>query len=203
MEFFIDGKWRPSATARTMPVVNPATGETVDRVPVGNGEDADQAIVSAANAFRHWRKVSMARRAKLQHAAAQRLRDRADEFSRLLTLELGRPLAGAKVEIERSADLLDYFAEEGLRLRGEIPMINEEHERVLVVREPMGVVVAIAPFNYPITLLTFKLGAALMTGCTVVAKPASDTPLTTLLLAELFFQVGYPPGVFNLKTSVS
>ncbi len=200
MEFFIDGKWRPSATARTMPVVNPATGETVDRVPVGNGEDADQAIVSAASAFRHWRKVSMARRAKLQHAAAQRLRDRADEFSRLLTLELGRPLAGAKVEIERSADLLDYFAEEGLRLRGEIPMINEEHERVLVVREPMGVVVAIAPFNYPITLLTFKLGAALMTGCTVVAKPASDTPLTTLLLAELFFQVGYPPGVFNALT---
>lgn len=200
MDFFIDGKWVPSTTSRMMPVVNPATGETVDRVPVGNSEDADRAIASAASAFKQWRKVPMARRAKLQHVAAQRLRDRADEFSRLLTLELGRPLAGAKVEIERSADLLDYFAEEGLRLRGEIPMINEEHERVLVVKEPVGVVVAIAPFNYPITLLTFKLGAALMTGCTVVAKPASDTPLTTLLLAELFFQVGYPPGVFNALT---
>ena len=200
MDFFIDGKWVPSTTARTMPVVNPATGETVDSVPMGNVDDADLAIASAASAFKQWRKVPMARRAKLQHAAAQRMRERAETFSRLLTLELGRPLSGSKVEIERSADLLDYFAEEGLRLRGEIPMINEEHERVLVVKEPVGVVVAIAPFNYPITLLTFKLGAALMTGCTVVAKPASDTPLTTLLLAELFFQVGYPPGVFNALT---
>lgn len=200
MDFFIDGKWVPSTTARTMPVVNPATGETVDSVPMGNADDANLAIASAASAFKQWRKVPMARRAKLQHAAAQRLRDRAEAFSRLLTLELGRPLTGSKVEIERSADLLDYFAEEGLRLRGEIPMINEEHERVLVVKEPVGVVVAIAPFNYPITLLTFKLGAALMTGCTVVAKPASDTPLTTLLLAELFFQAGYPPGVFNALT---
>jgi len=200
MDFFIDGKWVPSTTARMMPVVNPATGETVDSVPMGNADDADLAIISAASAFKQWRKVPMARRAKLQHAAAQRLRERAKEFSRLLTSELGRPLTGSKVEIERSADLLDYFAEEGLRLRGEIPMINEEHERVLVVKEPVGVVVAIAPFNYPITLLTFKLGAALMTGCTVVAKPASDTPLTTLLLAELFFQVGYPPGVFNALT---
>ena len=200
MDFFIDGQWLPSTTARTMPVVNPATGETVDSVPLGNAQDADRAIASAARAFQQWRRVPMAKRAKLQHAAAQRLRERCEEFARLLTLELGRPLAGARVEIERSADLLDYFAEEGLRLRGEIPMINEQQERVLVVKEPVGVVVAIAPFNYPITLLTFKLGAALMTGCSVVAKPASDTPLTTLLLAELFFRVGYPPGVFNALT---
>jgi succinate-semialdehyde dehydrogenase/glutarate-semialdehyde dehydrogenase len=200
MNFFIDGKWMAATTPRMMPVINPATGEEIDSVPLGNAADADRAIASAASAFKQWRKVSMARRAKLQHAAAQRLRERSDEFARLLTLELGRPLAGSKVEIERSADLIDYFAEEGLRLRGEIPMINEENERVLVVKEPVGVVVAIAPFNYPITLLTFKLGAALMTGCTVVAKPASDTPLTTLLLAELFHQVGYPPGVFNAIT---
>lgn len=200
MNFFIDGKWTPASTGRMMAVTNPATGETIDSVPLGNAEDADRAIASAAAAFKQWRRVPMARRAKLQHAAAARLRERADEFARLLTLELGRPLAGAKIEMERSADLLDYFAEEGLRLRGEIPMINEEHERVLVVKEPVGVVVAIAPFNYPITLLTFKLGAALMTGCTVVAKPASDTPLTTLHLAELFSQVGYPPGVFNAIT---
>ena len=200
MDFFIDGKWTPATAGRTMPVVNPATGERIDSVPMGDAEDADRAIAAAAGAFKQWRRVPMARRAKLQHLAAQRLRERADEFARLLTQELGRPLHGAKVEIERSADLLDYFAEEGLRLSGEMPMINEAHERVLVVKEPVGVVVAIAPFNYPITLLTFKLGAALMTGCTVVAKPASDTPLTTLLLAELFSQVGYPPGVFNALT---
>jgi len=200
MEFFIDGKWTAALTSRTMPVINPATGETIDSVPLGNAADADRAIVAAALAFKQWRKFPMARRAKLQHAAAQRLREQADEFARLLTLELGRPLAGSKIEIERSADLLDYFAEEGLRLCGEMPMINEENERVLVVKEPVGVVIAIAPFNYPITLLTFKLGAALITGCSVVAKPASDTPLTTLLLAELFHQAGYPAGVFNAIT---
>lgn len=200
MDFFINGTWAAGATSRSIPVVNPATGHTVDTVPDGNEVDVDRAINSAAVAFRSWRKVPMAQRAKLQHAAAKRLRKRAEEFANLLTLELGRPLAGTRIEIERSADLLDYFAEEGLRLRGEIPMINEEYERVFVVKEPVGVVIAIAPFNYPITLLTFKLGAALMTGCTVVGKPASDTPITTLLLAELFHQVGYPPGVFNAIT---
>ncbi len=200
MDFFIDGNWTPATSSQLIRVTNPATGETLETVPSGNAGDADRAIVSAAKAFALWRKVPMARRASLQHAAAQRLRERADEFAQLLTLELGRPLAGSKNEIERSADLLDYFAEEGLRLRGEIPMINEESERVLVVKEPLGVVVAITPFNYPITLLIFKLGAALMTGCTVVAKPASNTPLTTLLLAELFHQAGYPPGAFNAIT---
>lgn len=200
MDFFLHGEWSPSATARTIPVENPATGELIDTVPLGNAADADRAIASAAAALRPWRRTPMAQRAKLQHGAAQRLRDRADDFARLLTLELGRPLAGSRAEIDRTADLLDYFAEEGLRLKGELPMINEASERVLVVKEPVGVVVAIAPFNYPLTLLTFKLGAALITGCTVVAKPATATPLTTLKLAELFHQVGYPPGVFNALT---
>jgi succinate-semialdehyde dehydrogenase / glutarate-semialdehyde dehydrogenase len=200
MRFFIHGEWSPSTTSRTVAVTNPATGELVDSVPLGDAADADRAVASAAAALKHWRKTPMAERARLQHAAAQRLRGRAEELARLLTLELGRPLAGSKAEVERTADLLDYFAEEGLRLKGEIPMINEANERVLVVKEPVGVVVAIAPFNYPLTLLTFKLGAALITGCTVVAKPATATPLTTLQLAELFHQVGYPPGVFNALT---
>jgi succinate-semialdehyde dehydrogenase / glutarate-semialdehyde dehydrogenase len=200
MDFFIHGEWSPSTSSRTIPVENPATGEIIDTVPLGNAADADRAIASAAAALRHWRRAPMAQRARLQHAAAQRLRGQADDFARLLTLELGRPLAGSRTEIERTADLLDYFAEEGLRLKGEIPMINEANERVLVVKEPVGVVVAIAPFNYPLTLLTFKLGAALITGCTVVAKPATATPLTTLKLAELFHQAGYPPGVFNALT---
>ena len=200
MDFYIHGEWRPSTTGRTVAVTNPATGELVDTVPLGNAADADRAVASSAAAWKQWRKVPMAERARLQHAAAQRIRERAGELARLLTLELGRPLAGSRTEVDRVADLLDYFAEEGLRLHGEIPMINEPHERVLVVKEPVGVVVAIAPFNYPLTLLTFKLGAAIITGCTVVAKPATATPLTTLKLAELFCQVGYPPGVFNALT---
>ena len=200
MNFFINGEWAPSVSGHTLPVHNPATGEIIDSVPAGNAEDADRAVRSARAAFDGWRARTMAERAALQHAAASAMRTRKDEIARMLTLELGRPLAGARTEVERTAELLDYFAEEGLRLRGDIPLLNLPDERVLVVKEPVGVVVAIAPFNYPLTLLTFKLGAALITGCTVVAKPALDTPLTTLMLAELFSQVGYPPGVFNVVT---
>lgn len=200
MDFFIDGTWTPAADGATSPVLNPATGEVIDTVPLGTEADADRAIRSAAAAFETWRAVPTAKRAALQHAAAALLRQRAEDMATLLTQELGRPLAGTRVEVGRVADLLDYFAEEGLRISGEIPMINEANERVLVIKEPVGVVVAIAPFNYPLTLLTFKLGAALMTGCTVVAKPASDTPLTTLRLAEVFHDAGYPPGVFNAVT---
>ena len=200
MNLFIDGEWCPSISGRTMPVHNPATGEVIDDVPVANAEDADRALRSAQAAFPGWRARPMAERARLQHAAAAEMRARIDRLAHTLTLEMGRPLAGARIEFERTAELLDYFAEEGLRLSGDIPLLNLPDERVLVVKEPVGVVVAIAPFNYPITLLTFKLGAALITGCPVVAKPAAETPLTTLLMAELFHDVGYPPGVFNVLT---
>ena len=183
-----------------MAVVNPATGEQIDTVPVSDATDADRAVISAEKAFQLWRRVPMAERARLQHAAADAMRECADEFAEMLTRELGRPLAGAKREIVRSADLLAYYAEEGLRLRGEMPLMNEPNERVLVTRQPVGVAIAITPFNYPITLLTFKLGAALITGCTIVCKPSEDTPLTTLMLAELFHSVGYPAGTFNVVT---
>ncbi|MBM4422269.1 MAG: NAD-dependent succinate-semialdehyde dehydrogenase [Chloroflexi bacterium] len=200
MKFFIDGQWTPSTSGRAAPIRNPATGETIDFVPLGDAADADRALRSAQAAFGAWRARPMADRAKLQHAAAAEMRKRLDELAHSITLEVGRPLAGARSEIERSADLLDYFAEEGLRLTGDIPLLNLPDERVMVIKEPVGVVVAITPFNYPITLLTFKIGAALIAGCAVVAKPAEDTPLTTLTLAELFHGVGFPPGVFNVVT---
>lgn len=200
MQNFIDGKWEPAVGGETMPVVNPATGEAFEAVPRSDRVDANIAIQSAQAAFETWRNVPMAERARLQHAAAAAMRERADEFGRVLTQELGRPFSAAKREIVRSAELLDYYAEEGLRLRGEMPLMGEPNERVFVTKQPLGVVIAITPFNYPITLLTFKLGAALITGCTLVCKPAEDTPLTTLMLANLFHEVGYPAGAFNVVT---
>ena len=128
------------------------------------------------------------------------MRERAPELGRTLTSELGRPLAAAITEIERSADLMDVYAEEGLRIHAEMPLTGTTGEKVIVTREPVGVVIAITPFNYPVTLLTFKLGAALIAGCTVVAKPAEDTPLSTLMLAGLFHEAGFPPGCFNVVT---
>ena len=200
MDMFIDGGWRQAASGTRHNVVNPATGAVVDTVPTGGKRDADIAIVAAERAFKTWRRTPIATRARLQKRAANLMRERAPELGRTLTSELGRPLAAAITEIERSADLMDVYAEEGLRIHAEMPLTGTTGEKVIVTREPVGVVIAITPFNYPVTLLTFKLGAALIAGCTVVAKPAEDTPLSTLMLAGLFHEAGFPPGCFNVVT---
>lgn len=199
MEMFIDGSWAPAVSGATQPVTNPTAGTVIDTVPTGDERDADIAIRAADRALAGWRATPVAERARLQRRAAQLMRDNAERIGRVLTAELGRPVAAAITEIQRSADLLDVYAEEGLRLHSEI-IAASPGEKILVTREPVGVVVAITPFNYPITLLCFKLGAALIAGCTVVAKPAEDTPMSTLFLAELFHQAGFPPGCFNVVT---
>lgn len=198
MDMFIDGAWTPAVAGGRQAVTDPTSGAVIDTVPTGGAQDADIAIRAAHRAFQSWRAVPVAERARLQRRAAALMRERAARIGAVLTSELGRPLAAAVTEIERSADLLDVYAEEGLRITAE--MSGGPGQKVLITREPLGVVVAITPFNYPITLLTFKLGAALIAGCTVVAKPAEDTPLSTLLLAELFHDAGFPPGVFNVVT---
>lgn len=200
MDMFIDGTWMPAHSGARENVINPATGAVVDTVPTGDAVDADIAIRAADRAFASWKTTPIAERVRLQKRAAQLLRERAREIGRVLTTELGRPLSGAVTEIERSADLLDVYAEEGLRIRAEMPLTSVAGEKLIVTREPVGVVVAITPFNYPITLLSFKLGAALVAGCTVVAKPAEDTPLSTLMLAALFSDAGFPAGCFNVVT---
>ncbi|MGO9024494.1 MAG: aldehyde dehydrogenase family protein [Beijerinckiaceae bacterium] len=200
MDMFIDGQWTPARSGARQNVTNPATGGIVDTVPTGDAADADIAIHSADRAFQKWKVTPVAERARLQKKAAQLMRERAQDIGRVLTTELGRPLAGSVTEIQRSADLLDVYAEEGLRIHAEMPLTGVAGEKVIVTREPIGVVIAITPFNYPITLLTFKLGAALIAGCTMVAKPAEDTPLSTLMLAELFHEAGFPAGCFNVVT---
>lgn len=199
MEMFIDGRWTAAVSGATQPVTNPTTGAVIDTVPTGDERDANVAILAADKALAGWRATPASERARLQRRAAQLMRDNADRIGRVLTSELGRPVAAAVAEINRSADLLDVYAEEGLRLHSEI-ISASPGEKILVTRQPVGVVVAITPFNYPITLLCFKLGAALIAGCTVVAKPAEDTPTSTLLLAELFHEAGFPPGCFNVVT---
>jgi succinate-semialdehyde dehydrogenase / glutarate-semialdehyde dehydrogenase len=200
MEMFIDGCWRKAATEARYDVLNPATGAVIDTVPAGGKVDVGIAIAAADRAFRTWRKTPVATRSALQKRAAALMRERASELARTLTSELGRPLPASTAEIERSAELLEVYAEEGLRIHAEMPLTCVPGEKIIVTREPLGVVIAITPFNYPVTLLTFKLGAALVAGCTVVAKPAEDTPLSTLMLASLFHEAGFPAGCFNVVT---
>jgi succinate-semialdehyde dehydrogenase/glutarate-semialdehyde dehydrogenase len=200
MDMFIDGRWMQAASGARHNVTNPATGAVIDTVPTGDARDADIAILAAERAFQTWKKTRVATRARLQKKAANLMRDRARDIGHVLTTELGRPLIAAIAEVERSADLMDVYAEEGLRIHAEMPLTGASGEKVIVTREPVGVVIAITPFNYPVTLLSFKLGAALIAGCTVVAKPAEDTPLSTLMLAEVFDEAGFPHGCFNVVT---
>ena len=200
MEMFIDGAWCSAIKGARQDVRAPATGAVVDTVPTGDANDADIAIKAAARAFETWKTVPMAERVRIQKACAAAMRDNANEVGAVLNKELGRPLAACIAEISRSADLLDVYAEEGLRLTATMSLASGPGEKTVVTRDPLGVVIAITPFNYPVTLLMFKLGAAVIAGCTMVAKPAEDTPLSTLMLAEIFHKAGLPAGVFNVVT---
>jgi len=200
-ELFIDGAFMPPASGRSFAVEDPASGEVVAYVAEGSPEDVDRAVRSAWKAFRSWRQVPVNERAAYLWRIATALRQQHEEFAHMLTREAGKPLNGARREVLGCADTLEYFAEEAIRLRGEVlPSPSPTEERVLVVREPVGVVGAIAPFNYPLTLLMLKLAPALAAGCTVVAKPAEETPITALMLAALCCEAGLPAGVFNVVT---
>jgi len=196
---FINGSWQPSGSGRWLPVTDKTSGEQIARVPLADAADVDLAVQAAERALAHWRAQPLDARVAAVRRAATRMRAHAETLGDWITQELGRPTAAARAEITRSAELLEVFAEEALQLQDRWAHGTRAGEQMLVLREPVGVVAAIAPFNYPITLLSFKLGAALLAGCTVVAKPAEDTPVSTLLLAELLADV-LPPGVFQVVT---
>ncbi|WP_121634475.1 aldehyde dehydrogenase family protein [Tropicibacter alexandrii] len=200
MRMYIDGNWTDAIRGEVIPVIDKSTGETLDTVPRGQSEDADHAIQAAQAALPGWRDTAPGVRAGLVRNLAAGMRSGRTELGYTLSSELGRPMEGCLREIDRAADLLDYFADTGEALfRSWAP---KPSETAYVVREPVGVVVAIAAFNYPIALITVKLGAALVAGCTVVAKPAEDTPLSTLTLARIAEDAKIPNGVFNVVTGL-
>lgn len=200
MDMLIEGDRVAAKSGNRMNVINPCDGSVVDTVPDGGPEDADTAIAAAARAFASWKATPMAERVRIQHACAAAMRAEADSIGATLHLELGRPLSECVTEVVRAADLLDVYAEEALRLRSESPLAEGPGKMTVVTREPVGVVVSITPFNFPIMLLCLKIGAALPAGCTVVAKPSEDTPLSTLALADVFHRAGLPAGVLNVVT---
>lgn len=199
-DLFINGGGHISSSPESLLVLDKSTGAALASIPLANAADVDLAAKTAHAAFQIWRDKPLEERVRQVRRCAQAMRDSAETLGHWITCELGRPTLGAVSEILRSADLLDTFAEEAMQLHGQWTQGHAGGEQMLVVREPVGVVAAIAPFNYPITLLCFKLGAALVAGCAVVAKPAEDTPISTLLLAEIFFHAGLPAGVFQVVT---
>ena len=195
---FIDGAWVGEAR---MPVIDKATGEEIARVPAMGPAETHAAIEAAHRAFPAWSKLLAKERAKIIRRWYELIIEHADELALLLTKEQGKPLAEAKGEIIYGAAFVELFAEEAKRVYGETIPTHKADARVVIMKQPIGVVAAITPWNFPSAMITRKVSPALAAGCTVVVKPAEDTPLSALALAELAQRAGVPKGVFNVVTA--
>ena len=200
LQLLINGEWISPPKDDMFAVYDPATGELVGTGVSASAEDAARAIEAAHAAFKTWARLPAPERGKILKKAARLAHERADELGRLLTQEQGKPLSEAIGEVKASADALEFFGEEGWRIQGETMPTARANRRSYVIKQPLGVVVAISPWNYPILLMTWKLGPALITGNTVVAKPPTETPLATSRFVALLAEAGAPPGVVNVVT---
>tara|TARA_B100002049_G_scaffold237149_1_gene226427 strand:- start:2145 stop:3572 length:1428 start_codon:yes stop_codon:yes gene_type:complete len=199
---FIDGEWVDARSGKTFDVTNPATGELLGSAPAGEPEDAVAAIDAAYASFPDWANTTAYERSRLLYSAWQLMTERSEMLAQLMTAEQGKPLKAARAEVNYAADFLIWFAEEAKRVNGEWLPSQRPDQRFLSVKAPVGVVAAITPWNYPISMLTRKMGPALAAGCTLVLKPAESTPLCAKATFEVFVDAGIPEGVINLVTAV-
>ncbi len=197
---FIGGAWVGADSGATVEVVNPATRETIGTVPKCGQAEARRAIEAAENAFQSWKKTSANDRAVLLRRLHDAIMDNQDALAELLVMEQGKPLAEAKGEVGMSAAYVLWYAEESRRIYGDIVPSPWADRRILVTKEPIGVVGAITPWNFPSSMLARKIGPALAAGCTIVAKPASQTPYSGLAWGVLAQEAGIPDGVVNIIT---
>jgi succinate-semialdehyde dehydrogenase/glutarate-semialdehyde dehydrogenase len=195
---YIDGKWTAADNGRTLGVINPATEEVIEEIAYGGRAETRRALEAAHRAMPAWMKLTAWDRAKVLKKTADLMRERIDTIARTLTMEQGKPLAESKAEINHSADTFEWFAEEGKRAYGQVIPNSQPGKRHITVKHPVGVVGAISPWNFPITLQSRKIAPALAVGCTVVAKPASQTPLSLVQVFECMIEAGLPAGVANL-----
>lgn len=193
----IDGQWLTS-DRETFAVSNPATGELLALIAKATSEDLEQSVTSSDNAFVKWKQLTAKERSKLLRRWYDLVVENADDLATILTLEQGKPLAEAKGEILYGAAYLEWYSEEARRLDGSIIDSNNPHQRILVKSEPVGVCAAITPWNFPNAMLARKVAPALAAGCTMIAKPASLTPLSANALAYLALKADIPAGVFNI-----
>ena len=198
-QLYIDGEWRPGRGGQA-PVLNPANEEAIGSHAIADQADLDEALAAAARGFEKWRRTSAFERAKLMRRAAELLRERNDSVARAMTMEQGKPLAESKGEVAYSASFIEWFAEEGKRIYGDVIPSHATDKRIVVLKQPVGVVCAITPWNFPSAMIGRKAGPALAAGCTFVCKPATQTPYSALALAELAHRAGIPKGVFNVLT---
>src|ERR1700712_3889281 len=192
---FIDGKWLPADDGRTFEVTDPSSGVTVGRAADAGAAETDRAIAAAEAALPVWRRTTAYERAAVLWAAHDLMVERTDELAALMTAEQGKPLRAARTEVRYAADFLAWFAEEAKRIYGStIPSSRPDH-RFMVLRQPVGRVAGVTPWNYPISMLTRKISPALAAGCTVVLKPAEQTPFCAAAVIDILHRAGLPAGV--------
>jgi len=194
----IDGAWRDAADGRRFAVSDPASGDTVAEVPDCGAADAIAAVDAAQRAFAGWRTTPARERGALLKRWHAAILAHQEDLARLISLEQGKPLAESRGEVLYGASYVEWFAEEARRIHGDILPEAQPGKKLFVLKEPVGVVAAITPWNFPLAMLARKIAPALAAGCTVVAKPAEDTPLTALALARLLQEAGAPAGVVNV-----
>ena len=197
---FVNGQWLNAGAGGRIPVTNPATGAVLGHVPRFGAPETRAAIEAAKAAQPGWAALTAGARSQLLRRWFDLLVENADDLARLLTAEQGKPLKEARGEILYAAAFIEWFAEEAKRTYGDVIPSHAADKRLLVLKQPVGVVAAITPWNFPAAMITRKCGPALAAGCTFVCKPASETPFSALALADLAQRAGIPPGVFNVVT---
>ena len=197
---YINAQWVDADRRRTVSVTNPATSEPLGTIPDMGADETRRAIAAAAAAFPAWAARTAAQRSAILRRWYELLLEHREDLARLMTAEQGKPLAEATGEIGYAAAFIEWFAEEAKRLYGDVIPGHQADKRLLVLRQPIGVVAAITPWNFPAAMITRKAGPALAAGCTFVCKPASQTPYSALAMAELAHRAGVPAGVLNFVT---
>lgn len=196
----IDGEWTDGVGTKVRPIVNPATEEIIAEVPDGTPDDARRAIDAASRTFREWSRLTAYERARYLKRSADLIRERTEEIAHLMTLEVGKPIKESRVEVRMAADYFEWYAEEAKRNYGDIAPQFIPQKRHWVIRQPVGVVATITPWNFPANLLARKVAPALAAGCTVVSKPDHRTPLTAMAIFKCLHDAELPAGVANLVT---
>src|SRR3954469_23570825 len=203
-QLFIGGEWRDASGGGTLPVEDPSTGEALVEIADGQPDDATAALDAAVAAQDEWAATAPRERGEILRRAYERLVERADDLALLMTLEMGKPIAESKAEITYAADFFHWFAGEASRIEGRYAIAEKApDQRVLVMKQPVGPCVLITPWNFPMAMGTRKIGPAIAAGCTMVMKPAKQTPLSMLALAQILEEAGLPGGVLNVVTSAS
>lgn len=199
---YINGKWENAKNDSVFAVYNPANGEKVGEVPDGDREDAIRAIDAADKAFKEWSKLTAYQRSKYLYKSYEIMVERKEILAKTMSAEQGKPLKAARNEVQYGADFLLWYAEEAKRVYGETIPAPRSDQRFMVLHQPIGVVAAVTPWNYPVSMITRKVAPALAAGCTIVLKPAEATPLCAVEVFKVLHDAGIPAGVVNLVTKL-